>query len=408
MGELLRPTSISEPIIYLPDRTVKVVGTKHGDWIDFPGQEQTEKELEDFFGEDRFQGLLLDSLPLLEHEGEFIRNSLLGIPQEKSGFIKWAVLYAAKHESCLIGADPANSNPAFRIILESEEVYAFISNNFFSNRPREIDIAEVVGSFGGVATGILLGSAMNFGLMRAIMKRNPTRREFLFQSLIVTSFSIASAIRSGQFGYVLNLLNKDPQEEETYFIDPFGRRMVASKESEGTVRLRALTYAQNSRQATELSNQYRTLIESDYEEEFFLQLSARHLKDYSYHLAFRNAIIAEGLAQPLDKLFPHLELEKAELAAVMGWGHLILPPELRISWLLSHDDERKRIIRELTQALFSGVNRRLLGGTNVDKLREGFLNMGRVYKIDPQNFEIETYKFPIPALEEAVDSVQDL
>lgn len=362
MGELLKPLEISEPLVDLPDRKIAVIGTRHGQRTDdFPGRMQTETELGTYFDRQDIDGLMLDSLPQLH----LIDPSQLS----PTNFLGWGINYMFKHNTHLIAADPVYLNPGLIVVSKVED------NQFIQNRTRPLtsdEMEEIMRpvKINGLIRAAVIGSAIGFALGATT---NISRRRFLgMLGGTLLGVSVASSI---QFLF-----------QQNYHIEG---KVVVTDADEGD----------------DLSDQTRELIEEDYETDFFKKASQENQEYMKFSLMFRNAIIADAMAQPIDAIMPLTARKKAFAATVMGWSHVVLPEEGRISWLLLHPEDREQVIFTLTQALFQGLREGNFGEIDTDQMREGFFNMGRSYVMNRSTNSIEAFQFPIPALEKAVKAV---
>lgn len=375
---------VSEKLVTLPDRLVAVIGTDHG-MESFPGQEQTEKELTNHFGLRGPHAIVLDSLPRLEEHPELIGNS-----SQEPNFLEWALQYSASRGIYLIGADPANISEEFeRVILNEELVSMLRSSGISITQHPPLESAWIARLFG-------LGALITLGIGIGLKKRLPTRREFLAGCLIGIP---AMAITLGADAF------SPPLEGEgggvtAFWIDEFGRQVPVYTGSREEIEFMQQLRLSDLDEKLRVISQTRELGPGDYDSGVFGRVAGYNSRDLVYGITLRNAIYAEAMTQPIGVLVPLEALDIAKIAAVVGGDHLIIPPESRISWLLTHDEERNTVIKNLIRELFLGLQETDI---NLDNLKSGLSNLGRRYLIDSETGELETYSFPIPALERALE-----
>lgn len=397
MGESLKPFRLSEPLVELPDRRVAVIGTDHGaKGIYFPGQMQVERELEKYFGEKGPNAILLDSLPHLDNYDDVVSFAVLYPELITQDFHTWGMKYAADHRSYLIAADPANIISGYFDIVRDE-----------NNVPSNLDVAPGVSVEDEdipdmyrrtkIAVGVssaLIGAAVAYGLT---FNSQPSRRQFLSMlggaALGVSMNAILNPIR---------LFLPDEDAVRKTIRDSINLQLKLMELEAKEKALQALRNNVDDLQHTlDISSEVRELTDVDYQEPYFQRLAEDHGQNDKYAYAFRNAIIAETLAQPLHTVVPGVE-DSADMTAIMGIGHLVLPDENQIGWLVVHKQQREEIIYTLAQGLFRGVEEGVFGEIDSQRFKEQFIGMGRSYSIDSAG-AMQIYKFPIPSIERALN-----
>lgn len=337
------PLDSREKLIALKDRNVSIIYTDHGDNRGFPGLEQTEKDIESAFEKKPVDGIIIDGFPRLKFESPPDKPLSAiaelydsGLQKTEPQFIEWGPVYALKNNMYLIAGDPYGYSELIIPVMASEfEKARAIRKDVqteYDNRLSRLLESEEYRRL-EMVTGIGMGLNIIFGLsMLHGFRGLLSRREFLRHT--------GSIVVSGALLGVINRVNALVKDGKDFLKDSFGRE----------------PWTQNFIDQMNLSIKHGTPEELEDKDSERSEVKRRaKINAEAYHIAigFRNAMAAEACLQPLNKLFPGRKFinRKANIAQVWGWDHANVPEEMKVSYFMLHEEERRNYIRACINAL---------------------------------------------------------
>lgn len=419
----------SEEVVVFPDRTIIVIGTDHGS-ITFPGKKQTEQEIQNFearYG--KINALTIDSQLDWEKDPYLLKLSI--DPQTGAqnsdipAFQNWGLVAAMHNSIPLIGADPMVTvpylipivskeefrgsltdivTPRYRRLLEkhpSEDYLAAKRENvkkqeiYFQrtqeleanlNRRRQLEVAK------GVVDAVLIGSILYLGVK---LTRPYSRRNFLkLAGAIGVSAAAEGSMRTFQNSFTAQITQLTKLREN------ITKELVAFE---------YYPFKKARDDHAEIADVFvspHQLTQEYYQLSAFQRLAEFNSTIYTYTDILRNALIAEALNAPLQNIFGENINPPVKIPIVMGNGHLILPKEYQISTLLKDQQARRKLLNELLNSLFTGLNNLTIETASVDKYSfiEGFKHFAKTYWIDKSG-KVKAKSIQVQAIDDIVDKI---
>lgn len=397
----------SENVVDLGDRKILVLGLNHGEGPTFPSEIMANRALQQFENNHgQINALALDSQELLT------RTNL------ESGweFGQWGIKIAKERNIPLIGADPlnhvfyvdlikiaeinqySNQKEIAERFSEAHDLFPDESLKIIKDHKKDYEAERFTSTFQDT---LLLSSAIVLGL--STIKTRVSRRGFLKLSGGLATFglmNLGARALEGQTKNVAKLFINNPSLGQDYMTARFNADYDFVREK---------IYSGEE------------LDPSFYESSEFKRLSAFHADVLKYSLIFRNALTAEVLSAPLTEI-PRGDNGILNIPTAWGDGHIILPEQYRMEYLLRNEKGRQETIRTMLEAFTEyatvlGV--RYAEPTNVapgfriktvDKhAQERFLDQISKY---PKAFwitnegEVEAIPLKVPGLVKIVDSLR--
>lgn len=340
-----------EPLIVLPDRRISLVYAHHGrikadgTYDPFIDRVVTEKELATVFP-GGIDGLLTDSFPGIDPlDSAFVKHSL-SVKDDQLSFHEWAIKYAASRGATVIAGDPLARSSILDTLTRSEQIAiqktAARQDEDYSQKflpiikgaeYQSLESMRQAAANQRLGTNILLGLEAIIAIAKGIeiyhgLKMN--RRQFLQIAGLAALTATTATLKQGITAVELLLSGKQ-------------REKIGSLPSQS--------------------------VQADLEQVMALFARGEELNDQDFQnpavqrriiltggliitLGLRNALIAEALIQPREKILAWSGSQtNLTIATVMGFDHVMVPEKLRIPYFITHADERNGFIKNIIDSL---------------------------------------------------------
>ncbi|HSX40913.1 MAG TPA: hypothetical protein VLF68_04870 [Candidatus Saccharimonadales bacterium] len=412
-----------EKIVDLKDRKFVVIGTEHGTpETTFPGEIQTNEDIAQFEARvGPMNALVIDGASDLT--GHTITDGLIDGSVPLTPFRKWAYPTIMKRGIPLIGADPVYVVPFLDDpILKQEEndinktlsqTFADVGYGKFVQASSEKAKRETQSTGSAInheqqkeqnldnarkMLGLaVIGTAIAYGLHKR--KEVLSRRSFL---KLAGGVAVSGLLEGGITLTRNQAIGKLKHLHRAY--SELARFAVVDANMDiNTIGWNDRTVVGNRLSAP------GELTDADYNSpEFQRDNPYSDLEITPATQNLRNAIIAEVLSSPLNNIMPHDFRPPLRAPIVMGWGHLDVLPEHRISTLLQNERLRREVIEGLLTAVYTGIDDLATNndGVPIDKkaMMNGFKSFAKTYSID-RDGKVQSKPFRVKAIDDIVDRI---
>jgi len=395
-----------EPEVIKGNKQFLVIGVDHG-VNTFPQAKQTTALFRERFCSDDLDAIVPDTLgPVLNPRNLEEAKKLLSDSNLPVDFRSWAIGESMETGCHLICADPEGlsldlSNLIGKEVVsametiqegiikaradaqtgEQDQLFRFLSDDKNSPENAIFLSASLLGlSF--LAGSIIKRNSVN-GAQLESKNNGLNRRDFLKAAVIVSGAAmVAGALGISVKDAVGNALKNLQNTNQMMGDDQFGM------------------YKTDIQTLGELFSSDASLKPADYSSPAFVRQSALMGKLFKLGVSFRNAYIANAIDQDLDKILPGKNVtgRMANIAIVMGWGHLLVPHDRTISWFINHPSERQDFLNQSISALRStNPNVPITGERQPVNIRKLIDDLQNAYSLSIlKSGEYKTSKFSVP------------
>lgn len=401
------PSLSREPLIELPDRIISPIYTDHGEanlfgYEPFPDREVVEKEIQEVFP-DGFDAIFVDSFPGEEKLTDRLIDRAFKMTDFEIDFHSWVMKFTSERETTIIAGDPIAHSKILGAFLttevksanealykEDEDHYANLIRIRIDKQKQIrndlcIDALESL-----LALTTRLGPAFSVLLVlellqiigegtNALQGVDISRRDFIKLGVVTGG---TAGIRIGA-AVLENLLGKKIVEANDLANQRFLDEMEEVGKQLGPSPLEQ--FKADFAEMQKLFAQGKQLDSKDFYNPAVLRQSAA-MEQFIISLGLRNALVAGVLKLSRSDILPWKNPldRKAKIVLMMGFGHWLVPDRMRISYFLTHEEERRVYIEKILSSL---ANRERL-------VKE--INHGSIYQIKPDGqFQESKYKISL-------------